>query len=554
MISKLIQVNLDRALKALKIEGIPYVVEPTSDLRFGDWTTNVALKLAKRGGDDRWQKAEAIAKAVVKQLGVLPFAEVVEVAPPGFINIKLSIKWINRELSIISMGDWGDMGDWGKGKRVLIEYVSANPTGPLHIGNARSGPIGDTLGRVLEYAGYHVDREYYVNDIGGQVEKLGESLLALGFPERKTSQPTTAEYTGPFYEELAKKLREELGREQAAEVIAALPEDNLSEILTKKAIKINIACIQKDCEDLGLRFDQWQYESEIARAKTPEMIKFLKNSDATVEKDGALWLKGREKDQDSVLMKQEGTYTYFANDIAYHKDKFDRGYDVVIDVWGSNHHGHVARMEAAIERLGIKRDRFRVILYQYVRVKRGNEVVRMSKRLGTFVTVGEVLDEVGVDAARFFLLSRASETHVDFDLALAIKTSEVNPVYAVQYAHARICSILRKASRKYETNLSHKTNTDFVLDHPAELALGKKLLEFPEVIEEIVEHYTVHSLTQYAQEVSGLFHKMYEQQHVLSVKSAEQAARLTLVRATKNVLERALDLLGISAPERMEKT
>lgn len=549
MISRLIRDAIDRSLSQQGFGHVAYTVQPTSDLRFGDWTTNVALTLAKRGGDDRWQKAEAIAKAVVSQLGTLPFAEVVEVAPPGFINITLSIKWINRELSIINRGDWGDRGDWGKGKRVLIECVSANPTGPLHIGNARSGPIGDTLGRVLQLAGYHVDREYYVNDIGGQVEKLGESLLALGFPERKTSQPTTTEYSGPFYEELAGKLREELCREQAAEAIAALPEDDLREILTKKAIKINIACIQKDCEDLCIRFDLWQYESEIARAKTPEMIKFLKNSDATVEKDGALWLKGREEDRDSVLLKQDGTYTYFANDIAYHKDKFDRGYDLIINVWGSNHHGHVPRMEAAIERLGIKRDRFRVILYQYVRVKRGNEVVRMSKRLGTFVTAREVLDEVGVDAARFFLLSRASETHVDFDLALAIKTSEVNPVYAIQYAHARICSILRKVYKDYKNY-----NTEFLLDHPAELALGKKLLEFPEVIEEIVEHYTVHSLIQYAQEVSRLFHKMYEQQHVLSANPAEQAARLTLVRATKNILERALDLLGISAPERMEKT
>ncbi len=556
MVNRLIRSHIDGARTALGLPDVPYTIERTNTPTHGDYASNIALRLSLgKLGIAQGKLPTTIAEEIVEHMGRVPFAQRVEAADPGFINFYLSPKWLTEHLDTVATRNWPELAGEGRQRRVLIEYVSANPTGPLHIGNARSGPLGDSLGRVLTLVGCTVSREYIVNDVGGQVEKLGHSLLVLGFPERRSQKHNVPlEYTGPFYEELARHVRQELEQERGVAAVSSLSEGELVNLLVQAAMEINSASIKKDCEDLGCTFDRWEYESRIAKEKTAQAVARLQALEAAVEREGALWLSGNEGDRESVLVKQDGGYTYFANDIAYHLDKFERGFDTVINVWGSNHHGHVPRMQAALSVLGIRPEWFKVLLYQFVRVKRGDVVVRMSKRLGTFVTAREVLDEVGPDAMRFFLLSRSPETHLDFDLELAKRQSAENPVYAVQYAYARMSSILRKiTSTKFQDTNKSQVPNSFVLDHPSELALMKKLVAFPEIITEIASSFSVHLLTQYATELARLFHQFYELQRVIGEREDEMEARLRLVIASRAVLAHTLYLLGVTAPERMER-
>jgi len=511
--------------------------------KFGDYSSNIAFEISKADSSNSTQET---AKKILPNLQKIGIFKKVEIAGEGFINFYLKPELIQAEVQkIIENRDEYSTMEIGKGKNARVEFISANPTGPLHIGNARGGPLGDAIASVLEKVGYKVTREYYDNNIGTQVDIFGNSLIALlrhklGI-EVKTNQE--GDYVGEYLERLADQLIQSL----------KLTKENLDkniEQTKKEAVKKLFEQILDECESMGIKFDEIFHEGEIQKNYTPKVLEYLKSKNLTKENEGAIWFAPKNEvlaDRESVLVKSDGRLTYFADDIAYHKIKFDSKPDIVVNVLGSNHHGHVPRLQAAIRALGEDVDEFRPILYQYVRVKRGAEVVKMSKRAGNFVTASEVLEEVGKDAFRFFLLQRAAETHMDFDLELAKKKSDENPVYYVQYAHARMSSILNKAK-------DIKIDRDIpvhLLKEEAELNLIRKLTSFPELIEDLSKSLAVHQLTTYSIELAESFHRFYESCRVISEEEQLTKARLALVTATRIVLADSLKVLGITAPERM---
>src|SRR3990167_820500 len=406
----------------------------------GDYSTNVALKLASRGEQSPIEFAGERAKSLKSQL----YVEKLDVREPGFLNFFVKDEvWQKQVSEVLKAGEKFGSNDAGRGKNARVEFVSANPTGPLHFGNARGGPIGDTLASVLEFSGYKVIREYYHNDVGVQVEKLGQSIVNVD----RSGDLGDQEYKGEYIRELIKKI----GRVKTAKEAG------------EKAVEILLKEILKDCEDMGIKFDKVFKESEFSASnQTQKALDYLSQKKVLKKQEGALWFAPSDeflKDRETVVVKSGGDFTYFANDIAYNKLKFAEKPDLVVDILGSNHHGHVPRLQAVIQSLGFDTDKLRIILYQWVRFKRGSEIVKMSKRSGTFVTAREVLDEVGRDALRFFILMHDANTHIDFDLSLAREKSSKNPVYYVQYAHARIASILRSTNSKFEVRSSKlKTN------------------------------------------------------------------------------------------------
>ena len=533
--------QIEKAIyKALQVEKFPKVeveIKIPPDEIFGDYSTNVALKIASLKND---QRPGEIAKVIVPRLQKTVGVSKVTIVDPGFINFFLDPKIIHNNIrKIIEQDHKFGFSTKNKGKKARVEFVSANPTGPLHIGNARGGPLGDTVANILESTGYKVIREYYDNNVGTQVEIFAKTL------KKKIDGTTTKsdQYNGSYYNDLAHKLKK-------------VKEEELGERATKEIFQEII----KDAKAMGIEFDEIQHESELQEKKTAKILDFLKSKKATKEKEGAVWfvphessvqaqefLEGRE----SVLVRSNGKLTYFADDIAYHKKKFETKSDLIINVLGSNHHGHVPRLLAAIKVLGFDPGLYRVILYQYVRLKRGKVVVKMSKRLGNVVTAREVLDEVGKDAFRFFLLSHSPNTHMDFDLELAKRQSVSNPVYYVQYAHARASNILKNA-QKEGFSLTKFSKADLSsLGAPQELTLAKKLQKLPELVEDTAENLSVHQLTTYLVEVADLFHKYYEKYRVLGEKDDMVKARLNLILATKITLRNTLGLIGVSAPEKM---
>jgi len=482
-----------------------------------------------------------LAQVIVEKLGSHPDFEKIEAVAPGFINFYLSAKYLQNQVqNIIEKGeDYGSL-KVGDGKKASVEFVSANPTGPLHIGNARGGPLGDSLANVFAKAGYQITREYLHNDVGGQVERLGESIYFELHPGQKPEN-YEIQYQGSYVKELADKVKEQLEEDQDANLSQA----DFIEKAGKIAVELMLTEIIKDCEDMGIKYDVIRKESDL-RKEVPQVLvkvkKFLK------EKDGAEWFAPQDeflKDRETVVKKSDGQFTYFASDIAYHNEKMQRN-DLVIDVFGSNHYGHVPRLKAVVKALGFTPDNLRVTLYQWVRLKRGEEVVKMSKRAGNFVTAREVLDEVGKDAFRFFLLTPRSQTHMDFDLELAKKRASDNPVFYVQYAHSRICSVFKKAPGLVPADLS-------LLTAPEEIALIRHLLKLPYLVEDVLKTLEVNPLTTYATEVATLFHRFYETQKVISADEKLTQARLALLKATQITLANTLSLLGVSAPEHMEK-
>lgn len=537
--------SLKMALKELGIEDFEPKIERPKDASHGDFSSNVAMKVSSSkykvlGIKNPLELAEKIVSILnTKYLIQNTDFDKVEIAPPGFINFYLSNEYLQNQIqNIIKQGDSYGSLTIGKGKKASVEFVSANPTGPLHIGNAVGGPLGDTIANVLQKSGYQVVREYLHNDVGGQVERLGEAIYFELHPDQ-ISETYEVQYQGDYIKELSQDVKEALEEDKD------LSQEEFIEKAGGIAVEIMLEEILKDCTGMGIKFDIVRKESDL-RKEVPEVLGKLKK--VIKEKNGAKWFAPNDeflKDRETVLVKSDGDYTYFASDIVYHNEKMSK-YNLVIDILGSNHSGHVPRLQAAVKALGFDVKNFKVILYQYVRLKRGWEVVKMSKRAGNFVTAREVLDEVGRDAFRFFLLRSAPETHMDFDLELAKKQVSENPVFYVQYAYTRINSIFKKSGRREFSSADIS-----LLVEAEEVALVRHLLKLPELIEEISCTFGVHTFTTYAIELATLFHKFYEAHRVISEDDKQTKARLALLEATRITLKNTLDILGVSAPEKM---
>ena len=530
-------------------EGFDIFLERPRRPELGDWATTVAMQLAKTFGERPFD----LANEIISNLPQNPHVEHIAVAGPGFINISLTREWEASLLrEILSSPEEYGRSDLGGGRRVQVEFVSANPTGPLHVGHGRGAAVGDMTASLLEYAGWQVEREYYINDAGLQMNLLGQSTQAryfeiLGCPE-KAPFPENG-YKGDYIYELAREVLERDGK-----VYLDVPLEESFPVFQEHAATTILEGIREDLSRFGVHFDVWFSEKSLyEKGLVESALSFLKERGHAYEKDGALWFRTTAfgDDKDRVLVRSNGVTTYFASDVAYHKDKFDRGFDLVIDVWGADHHGYVPRMKAAVEALGKDRDALQILLIQFVNLLRGGQQVSMSTRSGEFVTLKEVLDEVGVDAARFFFAMRRCDSHLDFDLELAKRASTDNPVFYVQYAHARIQSIMREAaSRKMEIPDPSSVDVDLLLE-PEEKALAKRIARFPEEVEKAASELAAHRIAFYAYDLAADFHAFYNAHRVLGVEEPLSKARLCLVEATRVALTNALAILRVEAPERM---
>ncbi len=525
-------------------------LEVPKDKQHGDFACNLAMVLAKA----LRMAPRAIAEALIANLDADADVEKVEVAGAGFINFYLSSNWLYETMEQIeAQGESYGKIDMGKGKKVMVEFVSANPTGPMHMGNARGGALGDCLAAVLEYAGYEVTREFYINDAGNQIEKFGNSLNAryiqalkgedaIEFPEDG--------YHGDDIKEHAKAFIELYG-ERYLEV----EEADRKAALVDYALEKNITALKEDLERYRIYYDVWFRESTLHDSgAVKNAIKKLTDNGYTYEEDGALWLNcekmGMEKNE--VLVRQNGIPTYFAADIAYHMNKLeDRGYNWAINIWGADHHGHVARMKNALDAVGSDGSRLDVVLMQLVRLMRDGEIVRMSKRTGKAITLSDLLEDISVDAARFFFNMRSAGSHLDFDLGLAAEQSNENPVFYVQYAHARICSILRILEEEGVKVLPYADIKAELLTEPEELSLLKKLSDLPVEIAGAAKALEPARLTRYIMDLAAEFHTFYTACRVRVEDADLMNARLKLVDSTRIVLKSVLTMLKISAPEKM---
>jgi len=543
--------------RAQNAGDLPTSVSPRIELqtprdpRHGDIATSLALALANEVGEP----ARALAERLVSHLR-LPgdLIEKVEVAGPGFINFTLAPAYLRGVArAVLEQGDHYGRSDAGGGKSLLLEFVSANPTGPIAVVQGRAAAIGDTLAKLFEHTGWRVSREYYINDAlnSTQIQRFAETLEARYLQKfgQQVSVPEDG-YQGDYVVDMAEELAQTEGdrylRMSREERLAALYQYSLSSI---------VASQRRDMDAFGVRFDTWFHESALYENHEVEAaIEALNVRGYTYEADGALWLKANElgDEQDHVLVRSDGRPGYLAADIAYHKNKFDRGFDRLIDIWGPDHQGHVRRTKAGVRALGYDPSRFEILIHQIVRLFRGSEMVRMSKRAGDIIPLSALLEDVGADAARFFFLMQSLDSHLDFDLELAKKQANDNPVYYVQYAHARICSILREAQERGvgAGGTNPAPNLDR-LGEPDELALIRKLAELAEEIADAAERYEPHRMTRYAREIASVFHGFYTNCRVLTDDAALTAARLSLVQATLTVLRTVLRLLGVSAPEKM---
>lgn len=517
---------------------------------YGDFASPVAMPLA---GVAHMAPVK-IAETIVEHLGDADFLAEAHVTHPGFINIRLDTGWLAQQVNaILEAGDHFGNIDLGQGKRVQVEFVSSNPNGPLTIGHGRNAAIGDTIANVLAAAGYDVQREYYFNDAGRQMNLFYASVYARYMQELgyETVDMPEDGYRGTYVIELAQEIIDEEG-----DRFVALDYDHAVEEIGKIALQKMIDLIKEDLSFMGVRYDNWFTESSVFESGLfDEVLEMLREKGYVEEKEGAVWFTSTElgDDKDNVIVRSNGYPTYFASDIAYHYDKFvQRGFDEVINVWGADHQGHVPRMKAVMRAFGLDPDRLDIIIYQLVTLKRGDETVRLSTRTGDLITLRDVIEEVGGDVVRFLLIQRSPTAQMDFDLELAKDTSEKNPVYYVQYGHARIASILRYAE---EQGVPIADDPDVaLLTHPSELDLIREMLRLPEIVEQVVTQREPHHLTHYAQDLATTFHGFYKDCRVISSEPGDEAitqARLALVRAAKLVLARTLGLIGVEAPESM---
>ena len=542
-----------KAAGELQYDELPGIeLESPKSKQFGDYTANIAMVMAREARMAPRQLAEKIIARLPQAGGIIERAEV---AGAGYINFYLKPGWLYDFLiRIADEGKAYGCSDVGKGSRVQVEYVSANPNGPIHVAHGRGGATGDVIANMLEAIGYDVTRESYINDARSshQMQCFGRSINARYMQALGRDFPLPEDaYRGEYVMEIARKIVEEHG-----DKFLSMSEDERVRAFTDLGEEMMLEEQKADLKKFGIKFDVWFSEQGLHDSgKVQEAVEKLKSRGYAYEKADALWLKSTEfgDDKDRTLVRSNGQPTYIAADAAYHSDKLDRGFDRVIDVWGPDHHGYIARTKAAISALGYDSDKVEIIIFQVVRLYSGGELVMMSKRAGDVVLLSDLVDEVGKDAARFFFLMRSTDSGLDFDLELAKSQTNDNPVYYVQYAHARICSILRKAVEEDGIQVLSARDVDLsALTHASEFDLMKKLGEFPDVVLEAGQAYEPHKLTRYAQDLAAVFHSFYSECRVISPEEpALTAARLVLVDSTRTVLANNLGMLGISAPERM---
>jgi arginyl-tRNA synthetase len=548
---RLIELLTQAASKAQESGKLPLVtlpeitIEHPQNAEYGDYASSLPLKLARATG----VSPLTIAEELVGLIASAPEIGSITVAPPGFINFTLKGDWLTRQVdSILEAGDSYGNIDLGRGSRVQLEFVSVNPTGPLHVGHGRGAILGSTLANVITAAGYTVEKEYYINDAGSQIDAFYHSLYAryqqcLGID----AEMPASGYFGSYMVDLAKEIITEEG-----DRFLSLPEKEAISQLGHIGLAKIIELIKADLERLGVSFDVWFSEQSLYKnGQYDRVMSLLRQGGYIGEKEDATWFVSTAlgDDKDNVVVRSDGSPTYFASDIAYHYNKFvERKFDTVIDIWGADHQGHISRMKAVVAALGIAPERLKVIISQMVSLSRGGELVRVSKRSGDIITLREVVDEVGVNACRFFFASRTADSQMDFDLELAKKQSADNPVYYVQYAHARIASILRLAQQR---RINYGDGDVSLLTTEPELTLIRKMLLLPELVEVVAQTLEPHHLAYYATDLATVFHSFYKQCRVISQNEALTKARLKLVEAAKIVLARTLHLMGMTAPERM---
>ena len=544
-------------------------IEIPKDTAHGDYASSFAMAGAKA----LHKAPRVIAQTIVDNLELEgSFFSKVEIAGPGFLNFTLGPKWYGDVLSAVeAQGTAYGSGDDGKGQKVMVEFVSANPTGPMHMGNARGGVLGDTLANILARDGYDTWKEFYVNDAGNQIHKFAVSINArymqLIMGEENFPFPEEG-YHGEDIKELARAIYDAHG-----DGWKDLPEEERLDKMAQYGLKVNIPKMQEDLKKYGIVYDQWFFESELhSSGYVAETVQMLTDKGWTYEKDGALWLnttallkqkfmaEGKTQEQvdkldlkDDVLRRANGFYTYFAADIAYHRNKFEKlGFDKVINVWGADHHGHVARLQAALDGLGLDGShRLIIVLMQLVNLLQDGKPVRMSKRSGKAIALHDLLDEVSVDAARFFFNSRNASSPVDFDLDLAVREDSENPVYYVQYAHARICSLIARLAEEGETVPTAEALDAASFTAPEELALVKALAQYPEELHLAARDYDPSRINRYLAALAGDFHRFYNACRIKGEEPAVLRARLKLADSVRAVLANGLGLLGVSAPEKM---
>ncbi len=540
--------RIETALKKLGVESIPSIeVEVPPRESMGDLSTPVAMSLTGL----LKKPPREIAKDLVNSIKDESTFEKIEIAGPGFINFTFSKNFLFSEIKkIIHDKENVLREDIGKGRIVQIEFVSANPTGPLHLGHGRGAATGQALSNLLWSAGYKVEREYYINDAGKQVRLLGQSVFARYKELLGIEYPFPEEgYRGDYVEEIAKQIINKI-----SDKFSKTNFDEVSDFFIDYSYELMLSRIKMDLKDFGIIFDTWQSEKELfSKGDVEKAINDLRAKGFIYEGDGAIWFRSTAfgDDKDRVIIKKDGEYTYFTSDIAYHRKKVEKHFDELIDIWGADHHGYIPRVKAVIEALGYPQEKLKILLVQMVALMRSGKPVQMSKRAGEFVTLREVMDEVGVDTTKFIFLTRRPDSHLEFDIDVAKSQSSENPVFYVQYANARINSIFTHAQAKgYNTINIHAADLE-LLSAPEEMRIIRKLLMYPMVFEGAAIAHEPHRITFYLQELSGLFHPYYNKYRVVDSDSELSKARLALCEAVRIVLRDGLTILGISTPEKM---
>ncbi len=550
-----VQSKLKEEIKAAVVKAglateaeIPNVIlEVPKEKSHGDYSTNMAMQLARVAKKAPRMIAEELiqsfdqTKASIKKM---------EIAGPGFINFYMDNSYLTNLIpTILKTGEKYGETTVGNKQKVQVEFVSANPTGDLHLGHARGAAVGDSLCNILAKAGYDVSREYYINDAGNQINNLALSVEARYFQALGLDKEMPEDgYHGEDIIGIGKDLAEEFG-----DKYVKVDEAERFQFFREYGLKYEMAKLKKDLEEFRVSFDVWYSETSLYHnGKIDAALKSLRDNGYIYEQDGATWFKSTElgDDKDRVLIKQDGSYTYLTPDIAYHKDKLERGFEKLINIWGADHHGYIPRMKAAIQALGYDKDALEVEIIQLVHLYKNGEKMKMSKRTGKAVTMRDLVEEVGLDATRYFFAMRSADTHLDFDLDLAVSQSNENPVYYAQYAHARICSILRQGE---EQGLTVNENIDLAqIEAEKEIEVLKKLGEFPLAVAEAAEKRMPHRITNYIFDLASTFHSFYNAEKVLDSEHIERTkARLALIKSVQVTLKNALSLIGVSAPEKM---
>ncbi|HSI67769.1 MAG TPA: arginine--tRNA ligase [Planococcus sp. (in: firmicutes)] len=543
-----IKLAISEAVKKAELtsETMDVHLESPKDKVNGDYATNIAMQLTRLAKKPPRAIAEAIVENLDKESANI---EKVEIAGPGFINITIKKDYLLEVVkTVLEQGTEYGRSNSGGGEKIQVEFVSANPTGDLHLGHARGSSVGDSLCNVLDLAGYEVSREYYINDAGNQINNLALSIEARYFEAlgKGESMPEDG-YRGQDIIDIANDLVKEHG-----DKFVDMPAEERFAAFRKHGLQVELAKLQQDLADFRVEFDVWYSESSLyENGKIDRALQKLRDNGHIYEEDGATWFRSTTfgDDKDRVLIKNDGTYTYLMPDVAYHDDKIQRGFGKLINIWGADHHGYIPRMKAAIEALGYDRETLEVSIIQMVQLFKDGEKMKMSKRTGKAVTMRELVELVGLDAVRYFFAMRSGDSHMDFDLDLAVSQSNENPVYYSQYAHARICSILRQAE---EQGFTASTEHLDLLTHEKEIDVLKKIGDFPQVIADAAKQRAPHRVTTYIQDLAAQFHSFYNANKVLDASNEDLTrARLALITAVKATLANALKTVGVNAPEKM---